>query len=38
MRTVGSLDSAFAPARDVPLAVKLAYALTLSARFPFAPS
>ena len=38
MRTVGSLDSAFAPARNVLLAVKLAYALTLSARFPFAPS
>ena len=35
---VGSLDSAFAPARHVRLAIKLACAHTLSARFPFAPS
>ena len=38
MRTTGSLCSAFAPARDVPLTVKQAYAIALSARFPFAPS
>ncbi len=37
MRIVGSLCSAFAPARDAPLTVKLSYAITLSARFPFAP-
>jgi hypothetical protein len=36
--TVGSLSSAFAPARLVSLAVKLAYAFTLRARFPSAPS
>ncbi len=35
---VGSLDSGFPPARPVRLAVKLACAHTLSARFPFAPS
>ena len=38
MRIVGSLCSAFAPARDGPLTVKPAYAIALSARFPFAPS
>ena len=37
MRAVGSLGSAFAPARHVRLTVKPSYALTLSARFPFAP-
>ena len=37
-RTVGSLCSAFAPVRDVPLTVKPVYAITLSARFPFAPN
>ena len=30
----GSLDPAFAPARDVSLAVKLPYAIALAARFP----
>ena len=30
----GSLGPAFAPARDVPLAVKLPYALALYAWFP----
>ena len=38
MRTVGSLGSAFASARLVRLAVKLAYAHARPARFPFAPS
>ena len=33
-RTTGSLGPAFAPARLVGLAVKLAYALALSTRFP----
>jgi hypothetical protein len=36
MRTVGSLGSAFASARQVRLAVKPACAHTLSPRFPFA--
>ena len=34
IRTVGSLSSAFAPARLVGLAVKPAFAFTRSARFP----
>ena len=34
--TVRSLCSTFVSARDVPLAVKLVYAITLSTRFPFA--
>ena len=37
MATCGSLCSTFVPARHVRLAVKLSYAITLSARFPFAP-
>ena len=37
-RMVGSLCSAFASAWHVRLTVKLACAITLSARFPFAPS
>ena len=35
---IGSLCSAFASARDVPLAVKPACGIALSARFPSAPS
>jgi hypothetical protein len=38
MPMVGSLCSAFATARDVPLAVKPVYAITLWARFPLAPN
>ena len=38
MRMVGSLCSTFVSARHVRLTVKLACAITLSARFPFAPS
>ena len=34
LRTIGSLTSAFAPARLVCLAVKLAFAFTRPARFP----
>ncbi len=34
--TIGSLCSAFASVRDLPLTVKLVYAITLSPRFPFA--
>src|SRR5258708_37083318 len=37
-RTTGSLCPAFAPARLVGLAVKHAYAIALSARFPTVPS
>src|SRR6202008_4026899 len=37
-RTTGSLSPAFAPARLVSLAVKHAYAIALSARFPTVPS
>jgi hypothetical protein len=33
--TTGSLRPAFAPARDVSLAVKLPYAFTLDGWFPF---
>ena len=38
MRTVGSLCSAFASARPVRLAVKLAYGIALSPPFPLADS
>ena len=38
VRTIGSLSSAFAPARDIPLAVKPAYAFARPGRFPSAPS
>ena len=36
--TIGSLSSAFAPARDIPLAVKPAYAFTRPVPFPSGPS